>query len=108
MPVHAFTEENFDDEVLRSPVPVLVDFATPWCAPCRALAPVLERLAAEGAGRVKVGSVSADEHPALAARYVVKGYPTIVAFFGGEERARRLGATTKEKLLEMVEACRRG
>ncbi len=105
-PMHVITEENFQDEVLESPIPVLVDFATEWCPPCRALAPVLHRLASEEEGRVKVASVSADECPSLAARFSVRGYPTIIAFGGGKERARHLGATTKERLLQMLEACR--
>jgi thioredoxin 1 len=105
-PVRVVTEESFQEEVLESPVPVLVDFATAWCPPCRALAPVLHKLAAEVAGRAKVVSVAADEYPSLAARFSVKGYPTIVAFAGGKERARHLGATHKERLLQMVEACR--
>jgi thioredoxin 1 len=104
--VHPITEENFEDEVLASPVPVLVDFATEWCPPCRLLAPLLHRLAVENEGRVKVGSVAADECPSLAARFSVRGYPTIIAFAGGKERARHLGATSKEKLMQMVEACR--
>jgi thioredoxin 1 len=105
-PVHVITEENFQDEVVESPIPVLLDFATAWCPPCRALAPVLHRLAAENEGHVKVGAVSADEYPSLAARFAVRGYPTVIVFSGGKERARHLGATSKEKLLQMVEACR--
>jgi thioredoxin 1 len=104
--VRVITEENFQNEVLDSPLPVLLDFATEWCPPCRALEPVLHRLAAETEGRVRVASVSADEWPSLAARFGVRGYPTIVALSGGTERARHLGATSKEKLLQMVEACR--
>jgi thioredoxin 1 len=103
--VHIVTEQTFQEEVLESSVPVLVDFATAWCPPCRALAPVLDKLAAEVAGRAKVVSVAADECPSLAARFAVKGYPTVVAFAGGRERARHLGATTKERLLQMVESC---
>jgi thioredoxin 1 len=100
-------EESFQEQVLESPVPVLVDFATAWCPPCRVLAPILRRFSAEVEGRVKVASVAADECPALAARFSVRGYPTIIAFAEGEERARHLGVTGKEKLMEMVEACRR-
>jgi thioredoxin 1 len=104
--VRRITAENFQDEVLESPVPVLVDFDTAWCPPCRVLAPILERFAVENEGRVRVGAVAADECPSLAARFAVKGYPTVIAFAGGKERARHLGATRKEKLLQMVEACR--
>jgi thioredoxin 1 len=104
--VQAVTEQSFEAEVLASPIPALVDFATAWCPPCRALAPVLDRLAAETAGRVKVVSISADEHPSLAARFAVRGYPTIIAFAGGVEKARHLGATNREKLMQMIDACR--
>jgi thioredoxin 1 len=103
MPV--ITPDNFQEEVLDSRVPVLVDFATAWCQPCRVLAPVLARLAAENVGRLKVVQVAGDESPELAARFSVKGYPTVIAFHGGAEKARHLGATTKEKLLRMVAAC---
>jgi thioredoxin 1 len=109
-PAVVVTEENFQQEVLESPIPVLVDFATEWCPPCRVLATVLHGLAPEVEGRAKIVSVAADEHPSLAARFSVKGYPTVVAFGGGKERARHLGATSKAKLLKMVqmveEACR--
>ena len=104
--VRTVTEETFSDEVLNAPVPVLVDFATAWCPPCRALAPILERIAKETEGQAKVVAVSADEFPSLVARFGVRGYPTIVAFSKGKERARHLGVTGKEKLLQMLEACR--
>jgi thioredoxin 1 len=99
-------EPDFEAEVLASPVPVLVEFAAAWCPPCRALAPILHRLSSELAGRAKIVAVDADEHPALAARFSVRGYPTVIAFGGGKERARHLGATHKEKLLALIDACR--
>jgi len=104
--MHPITEGTFEAEVLESPVPVLVDFATGWCPPCRVLAPILKQLAAENEGRVKVVTVDGDECPALAAKFSVRGYPTVVAFAGGRERARLLGATSKEKLMQMVDGCR--
>jgi thioredoxin 1 len=104
--VQAVTEQSFETEVLASPLPALVDFATAWCPPCRVLAPILERLAAETAGRVRIASIAADEYPSLAARFAVRGYPTIIAFAGGKERARHLGATNRETLMKMIEACR--
>jgi thioredoxin 1 len=100
--IHAITEEDFDAEVLGSSVPVLVDFVTPWCAPCRALAPIVQRLAAEAGGRFRVATVSADECPALAARLAVKAFPTVIVFAGGKERSRHVGTTHREKLLAMV------
>ena len=104
--VQPIREENFHDEVLHSPIPVLVDFATAWCGPCRAMAPILHKFAEETRDRVKVVSVAGDECPTLTARFSVRGYPTVIAFAHGEERARHLGVTTREKLERMVEACR--
>jgi thioredoxin 1 len=103
--VRAVTEENFEAEVLESPVPVLVDFATEWCPPCRVVAPILQRLAAENEGRVRVVTVDGDASPTLAARFSVRGYPTVIAFAAGKEQARQLGATSREKLMQMVGAC---
>ena len=103
--VRPVTEENFEAEVLESPVPVLVDFATAWCPPCRVIAPILQRLAAENEGRVRVASVDGDACPALAARFSVRGYPTVIAFAAGKEQARHLGTASREKLMQMVDAC---
>lgn len=102
-PVHEINELDFDAEVLEAGVPVLVDFTAQWCPPCRALAPILHRLAEEGAGRLKVVAVDGDRSPALARRFGIRGLPTVVAFAGGREVARHVGLTTKEKLLKLVE-----
>ncbi|WP_437970104.1 thioredoxin family protein [Sorangium sp. So ce260] len=102
-PVHEINESDFDAEVLEAGVPVLVDFTAAWCPPCRALAPILQRLAEEGAGRLKVVAVDGDRSPALARRFGIRGLPTVVAFAGGREVARHVGLTTKEKLLKLIE-----
>ena len=102
--MQAVTTQDFDAEVLASEVPVLVDFTTAWCGPCRALEPVLRRLAAEGAGRMKVRTVDGDAEPELAVRFGVRGYPTVIAFAGGREVARNLGLTTKERLARLIPA----
>jgi thioredoxin 1 len=96
------TERNFEAEVLGAGVPVLLDFTATWCAPCRALKPILAKLASEGAGRFKVALVDGDENPGLAARFGVKGFPTTIAFAGGKEIGRQVGVTTKERLLRLV------
>ncbi len=101
--VHAVTEETFDAEVLSSTVPVLVDFTATWCGPCRALAPILERIAKEGGGRVKVVTVDADDAPEIPMRFGVRGYPTIIAFVGGKEVGRQLGVANKETILRLFD-----
>jgi thioredoxin 1 len=101
-PVPTVTDQTFDHEVLGAAVPVLVDFTARWCPPCRALEPIVHALAAENAGRVEVRIVDGDEQSALAARWRVKAFPTVIAFAGGREIARHVGLTTKEKLLKLV------
>src|SRR5438477_1934107 len=101
--VHVFNESNFETEVLNSTVPVLVDFTATWCGPCRALAPIVEALAAENGGRLKVVKVDVDVCPAVAARYGVRSVPTVMVFRDGEKRAQHVGLTTKQKLLALVD-----
>jgi thioredoxin 1 len=95
-------DETFDHEVLRAEVPVLVDFVARWCAPCRVMAPVVERLAAENAGRIKVVTVDTDESPRIAQRYGIRAVPTMLVFRNGERTAAHLGTATKEKLMGML------
>jgi thioredoxin 1 len=102
-PVRTIREDDFESEVVRAPVPVLVDFTTTWCSPCRLLAPILHDIAEERAGQLKVVAVDGDEQAGLAARFRVKAFPTVVAFAGGKEVARHVGLTTKDKLLRLVQ-----
>jgi thioredoxin 1 len=103
-PVRTVTEQTFEADVLASRVPVLVDFTAAWCPPCRALAPILHRMAEEGAGRFSVRTVDGDGESVLAARLRVKAFPTVVAFAGGQEVGRHVGLTTREKLLRLIAA----
>jgi thioredoxin 1 len=96
------TDETFEAEVLRSPVPVLVDFGAQWCPPCKALATVVERVAAENAGRVKVVAMDTDASPRTAQRYGVRAVPTLIVFRNGEKTAQHLGATSKERVLALL------
>jgi thioredoxin 1 len=92
------TEDNFQAEVLDSSEPVLVDVAAAWCAPCRALEPIVEQLAAEYAGRVKVARIDADDHPQTVARYQVRGLPTLLFFKDGEVVDAHVGLAGKAQL----------
>jgi thioredoxin 1 len=101
--VTALHDDNFDAEVVApaSRVPVLVEFGAAWCPPCRALRPVLERLAETHAGRLRVAEVDIDRSPLVARRLAVRGAPTMIVFRDGHPIARHLGGTTREKLLAM-------
>ncbi|MFZ5928700.1 MAG: thioredoxin [Acidobacteriota bacterium] len=98
-----FTDANFDAEVLNSDLPVLVDFWAEWCAPCRMIAPTVEAIAGEYAGRVKVGKVNVDYNSQTAARYMIRGIPTLLLFRGGKVVDQRVGAVGKAELLKMIE-----
>lgn len=94
---------RFDAEVLRAELPVLLEFSTPWCGPCRALEPLLEALARDFAGRLEVRAVEAEEHPELTTALGVRGFPTLVLFHGGREVARSLGLVSRARLLALLE-----
>src|SRR5688500_18345374 len=92
------TTPEFETEVLQSETPVIVDFWAEWCGPCRAVAPVLDEIARERAGDVRVVKVNIDEEPALAQRYGIMSIPTIVLFRAGEPAAAAIGAQPKRML----------
>ena len=94
--------ENFEQEVLKSELPVLVDFWATWCGPCRMMAPVLEELAQEYDGKLVVGKVDVDENEELAAEYGIMSIPTMLVFKNGEMTDTALGLTPKEKLISML------
>jgi thioredoxin 1 len=96
-------DERFDEEVLAADIPVLVDFGARWCAPCRALAPIVERFATENAGWVKVVKVDSDEAPQTVRRYGVRAVPMVLVFRNGKKTAAHLGMASKEKLQELLE-----
>lgn len=96
------THENFEEEILRSQLPVLVDFYADWCGPCRMLSPVMEEIANEFAGKIKVCRVNADKQTKLAAKYRVNALPTVIAFRNGERVDSSVGVKTKQQILMLL------
>ncbi len=101
--VTEFTDANFQQEVLQAAEPVLVDFWAPWCGPCRMIAPVVEELAGEYGGAVKVGKINIDDNPGPAQTYGVMNIPTLLLFKQGEVVDRQVGAGSKEMLKSWIE-----
>ena len=100
------TEADFEQKVVQESArrPVVVDFWAPWCAPCRHLGPMLEKLIAERAGQIVMAKVNVDENQSLASRYHVRGIPTLMLFKGGEVVATKIGAVSKAQLAAFIDA----
>jgi thioredoxin 1 len=97
------TDKNFDEEVLTADKPVLVDFWSSWCPPCKMTEPVVEALAEERMDTLKVGKLQVDQNPLTANRYAVVGVPTFVLFCDGEVLARKSGALAKRQLTQLID-----
>jgi thioredoxin 1 len=97
------TDQNFEEQVLKSDQPVLVDFWAPWCAPCRMMTPAVEAIASEYTGRAKVGKVNVDDNLSLAGRYNIRGIPALLLFKDGQIREQLVGATSKDAIKKMLE-----
>ena len=98
----AATDQNFEQEVLASPVPVLVDFWAAWCVPCKMIAPTLEELGAEFAGKARIAKVNVDENRATATKYNVRGIPFLVLFKGGEAKETMVGVHSRQEIAQMI------
>jgi thioredoxin 1 len=100
--VLSFSDTNFEADVLKSDIPVLVDFWASWCAPCKAIAPLVDTLAEEYEGKIKVGKVNVDENPATPSKYGVRGIPTIILFKDGKIMDQVVGAVPKAQLEALI------
>ena len=103
MSVLKITKDNFEQEVMNSEKPVLLDFWASWCGPCRMVGPIVEEIAEETVGRVKVGKVNVDEEPDLAQTFAVSSIPTLVVMKNGQVAQSTVGVKSKQAILNMLE-----
>jgi len=100
--VQAVSDDTFDAEVLKSATPVLIDFWAPWCGPCRAIAPIVEELAAEYKDKIKIGKMDVDSNSATPMRYKVTGIPTLLVFKGGQVVEQLVGYRPKDAIAQAL------
>jgi len=98
------TDDSFESDVLKSAEPVLVDYWAEWCGPCKMIAPVLDEIAAEYAGKVKIAKLNIDDNPNTPPRYGIRGIPTLMLFKGGEVEATKVGAVSKSQLTAFIDS----
>ncbi len=107
--VKEFNTQNWEQEVVNSAEPVLVDFWAPWCGPCRALAPTIDRLAEQYAGRIKVGKLNTDDNQDTAVRYGISGIPQVLIFRGGDQpRERLVGLRSEQDIAKVIDRVLQG
>ena len=102
--IHYVTDDTFEAEVLQSQQPVLVDYWAEWCGPCKMIAPILDEIAKDYAGRLKVAKLNIDENPATPANYAVRGIPTLMIFKNGSIEATKVGALSKSQLAAFIDS----
>ena len=98
------TDDSFEAEVLKASGPVLVDFWATWCGPCKMIAPVLDELAGEYAGKLKIAKLDVDANPGTAPKYNIKGIPTLIIFKNGEVAGKKVGAMSKSQLAAFIDS----
>ena len=102
--IHYVTDQSFDPEVLQSPTPVLVDYWAEWCGPCKMIAPILDEVAKEYSGRLKVAKLNIDENQATPPKYGIRGIPTLMLFKNGAVEATKVGALSKSQLTAFIDS----
>ncbi|MFN3984414.1 MAG: thioredoxin TrxA [Rhodocyclaceae bacterium] len=102
--IHHITDDNFEAEVLQEPTPVLVDYWAEWCGPCKMIAPILDDVAKEYAGKLKVAKLNIDENQETPAKFGIRGIPTLMLFKGGNVEATKVGALSKSQLTAFLDS----
>lgn len=101
--IQQVSDSSFDGDVLKAAVPVLIDFWAPWCGPCRAIAPIVEELASEYDGKLKIVKMNVDDNPQTPAQYGVRGIPNLILFKSGEVKQQIVGAVPKSQLVKAID-----
>ncbi|MBZ0093190.1 MAG: thioredoxin TrxA [Burkholderiales bacterium] len=102
--IHYITDDSFDQEVLQSELPVLVDFWADWCGPCKMIAPILDEIAQEYAGRLKIAKLNIDENQATPPKFGIRGIPTLLIYKNGNVEATKVGALSKSQLTAFIDS----